>query len=268
MKKRLIFTLLFEDGFFVLSRNFRTQRIGDLNWLRNNYDFSRVSFFIDELVVLNVSRKENSIDAFSEVLRQVSEGCFAPIVAGGGIRTEGDADRLFRSGADKISMNSALLSNSRLIGKIASHWGRQATVASLDVRRVDNSFDFYTNHGQRKHPLDAVRLLIENDEVGEIYLNSIDRDGTGQGMSLELVDFFSEINSRRIPLILAGGAGHSNHLISGLQHPDVSGVATANLLNFVGNGLSDARNQILQSEIDLAKWTVPAETSYLSRDAR
>ena len=89
-------------------------------------------------------------------------------------------------------------------------------------------------------------------QVGEIYLNSINRDGTGQGYWIEALNQFPE--SCRLPVIMAGGAGNQNHLLQGVQHPNIDAAATANLFNFVGNGLPMARQYLLSQSANLAKW--------------
>lgn len=257
MKKRLIFTLLYEDGYFVLSRNFRTQQIGDVYWLERNYDFSRVAFFIDELIVLNVSRDFQDQQGFRNALEHVAKGCFAPISAGGGIRTIEDAEHLFSSGADKIVLNSALYENPELVREITTRWGRQATVGSLDARKSQESYAFFSHGGRVGQPSSAVRKVFKERLVGEIYLNSIDRDGTGQGLDLDLVNFLQSLNSPNTPLIVAGGAGRPEHLLFALNHPGVNAVATANLLNFVGDGLRRARKLVAESGIPMASWELP-----------
>ena len=115
LKKRIIFTLLYDDGYFVLSRNFRLQRVGNLEWLKKNYNFSHIAFFIDELIVLDVSRNNRSIDKFSSMLKKLSCECLVPIAAGGGIRSLDDGKKLLRSGADKLVINTALFRNINLI---------------------------------------------------------------------------------------------------------------------------------------------------------
>lgn len=92
-KKRLIFTLHYNSGFFCLSRNFRLQKAGDLNWLNKNYNFPKIAFSIDELVVLDVNRENRSPEFFQEVLRELAKEIFVPIAAGGGIRTFQDAKK-------------------------------------------------------------------------------------------------------------------------------------------------------------------------------
>ena len=87
LKKRVLFTLLYDQGNFMLSRNFRLQRVGNLNWLKKNYDFSKISFFIDELIVLNVSRNNRDNTKFAEDLKLIATDIFVPIAAGGGINS-------------------------------------------------------------------------------------------------------------------------------------------------------------------------------------
>jgi cyclase len=106
LKKRIIFTLLYDSGNFMLSRNFRLQQVGNLTWLQRNYNFSHIAFFIDELIILDVSRGERNTDNFCETLKKLTSDCFVPIAAGGGVRSIDYARRLLRSGADKIVINT------------------------------------------------------------------------------------------------------------------------------------------------------------------
>src|SRR4051812_5829885 len=105
-RKRIIFTLLHDNGNFMLSRNFRLQRVGNATWLEKNYNFAEIAFAIDELIVLDVSRGTRDFSAFCSCLARVTKGCFAPIAAGGGVRDVQQAKELLRSGADKIVVNS------------------------------------------------------------------------------------------------------------------------------------------------------------------
>ena len=88
--------------------------------------------------------------------------------------------------------------------------------------------------------------------VGELYPNSIDNDGTGHGYKLCVLEGLEKVV--HVPIIMAGGAGNYNHLLEGILHPEVDGVATANLFNFVGNGLPGARDRMLQADAPLARW--------------
>ena len=252
MKKRLIFTLLYEKGNFVLSRNFRTQKIGDIGWLASHYNFGRVALHIDELVVINVSRDRNYELHFRETLAELSRGVFVPVTAGGGIASVEDADSLFRSGADKIIVNRALHHDPSLLSRLAIKYGKQAIVGSLDISRERGELRALSDKASF---VETARTFVEvpgHNQIGEIYLNSIDRDGTGQGMDVSLVEFMG--TPIQIPVILAGGAGKPAHLAEAIGAAGVNAVATANLLNFVGEGLSKTRTIIREYGVDLARW--------------
>ncbi len=235
----------------MLSRNFRLQKIGDLKWLETNYGFSEVGYSIDELIVLDVSRTTRNRQAFCETLKALTFDCFAPIAAGGGVNSVKEAYDLLRSGADKVVVNTALHTNPDLISKLASEFGRQCIVASLDCKYLDNTYRLVTNNGSETIDLELPQFLAEISSlpVGEIYLNSVDRDGTGNGYDFKLLDCLPK--SIEVPVILAGGVGNSKHLARGLSDHRVDAVATANLLNFMGNGLALARAELIENNFDL-----------------
>ena len=187
VKKRIIFTLLYDNGWFMLSRNFRLQKVGDLAWLQTHYNFSRISFSIDELIVLDVSRTERSPAAFCDALKALTQGCFVPIAAGGGIRSIEAAHRLLRSGADKIVLNTALFENETLIADLSSEFGQQCIVAALDIKRAPNGdFQTWVESGTvcLEGSASSRAFKVACGPIGEIYLNSMDRDGTGRGLPI------------------------------------------------------------------------------------
>ena len=255
LKKRIIFTLLYDSGSFMLSRNFRLQKVGTIDWLQKNYDFSQVAFYIDELIVLDVSRSGRDIERFTNALKILAKGCFAPIAAGGGVRTLSDARQMLRSGADKIVVNSALFDDPQFVSTLAQELGRQCVVGAIDIKQsVDAHYHVYINNGfcQRHEPVTDLLEQLPEKSVGELYLNSINRDGTGQGFDAGLLELIP--HKLNLPTILAGGAGHSQHLIDALLDERVDAVATANLFNFVGDGLKKARESICSQDVDLAIW--------------
>jgi cyclase len=264
LKKRIIFTLLHDNGYFMLSRNFRLQKVGDLSWLQRYYNFSHISFHIDELIVLDVSRQARDLPRFCETLQELSRGCFAPIAAGGGVSSVLDARTLLQSGADKVVVNSALFTSPSLVRELVEAFGQQCVVGSVDLKRNnDGLYKVYVENGRRELQGSAKDLLapLSFGLIGEIYLNSIDRDGTGQGYDFELLSVLQRDWSA--PVILAGGVGNSEHLKAGLEDSRVDAVATAHLFNFVGDGLAKARSNIVDSGVPLASWP-PVECLGLS----
>ena len=253
----MIFTLLYNQGAFMLSRNFRLQKVGDLHWLQKNYNFSQVAFSIDELIVLDVSRGGRDLNRFCDHLKSLSEGCFVPIAAGGGVRSVADARKLLRSGADKVVVNTLLFDNEALIRELAEEFGQQCIVASIDIK-YDNEFGYrvWVKNGER--PLEgSIGERFENFlelPVGEVYVNSIDRDGTGQGYDFQILDVIQ--SAIPIPVIIAGGAGQYHHLAEGLKDDRIDAVATAHLFNFVGNGLAKARFGLQEQGFSLGEWDI------------
>lgn len=254
LKKRVIFTLLYDGGSFMLSRNFRLQKVGNLLWLKKNYDFSRIAFSIDELIVLDVSRSERDDEAFRGHVKALTEEGFVPITAGGGIRSVEQARGLLRSGADKIVVNSLPATDPALVPVLASEFGRQCIVASVDARSSADGYEAWTENGGRRidRPLSEWLRTVVDLPVGELYLNSMDRDGTGQGYDFALLDHLPR--PMPIPLILAGGAGKHQHLADGLSDRRVDAVATAHLFNFVGDGLELARAGLIAGGHHLPVW--------------
>ena len=255
LKKRLIFTLLFDGIGFVLSRNFRLQRVGDLSWLQMNYNFENTARSIDELIVLNVARGKFDPKNFLDALKSLSKGCFVPISAGGGICSIGDAGALLKSGADKVVINTMLVANYEIVQQIANKYGKQCIVASIDVKRgADGQFAQHIDSGNTELS-DDPRLILErlqDGPIGEIYLNSMDRDGTGQGYDMGTLELLPTNCTK--PVILAGGVGNSNHLDLGLRDNRVDAVATAHLFNFVGNGLESSRKNLVSNGHRFPTW--------------
>ena len=254
LKKRLMFALLYDDGYFMLSRNFKLQRVGDHQWLAKNYVFSKIAFSIDELVIIDVSRGQRNLDIFCKSIRDVTEECFVPITAGGGIRSIEEAQHILRSGADKIIINTLLYENPKEVTRIASKFGNQSIVASIDLKRDENDYRVMIENGQKRIEKNASDWInrVSKMPVGEIYLNSIDQDGTAQGLDLSILELLEK--EFPVPLILTGGAGHHNHILEAITDLRVDTVSTAHLFNFVGDGLSKCREGLIEMGMDLAKW--------------
>ncbi len=255
LRKRIIFTLIYSDRSFNQSRNFRLQKVGDINWLEKNYKFKDIAFSLDEIVVINASKEKKENLLFASYLKKIVSCVFIPITAGGGIKSIEDAQLLFNNGADKLILNSLLYKRPDIVKNIIKKYGSQSIVASIDYEKIDGICKVLINNGTQKIDMTLEKYLhyVENLGVGEIYLNSIDRDGTGFGYDFETIDQIAgKLNK---PLIIAGGAGNENHLMEGLRRQKVDAVATANLFNFVGNGLIKAREKILNKNINLADWS-------------
>lgn len=254
LKKRLIFTLLHANGEYMLSRNFRLQAVGDLQWLKENYDFDAIAQSVDELVVLDVSRDGRDIAVFADTLRELVSNYFLPIAAGGGVNSLDDGFKLLGAGADKLVVNTALVENQEGVRELAATFGNQCVVASIDCRRMDGEYRVFTHNGQQDTGLsvnEIARRAVDSG-AGEIYLTSMDQDGTGFGYDTQLVASLDD--TIQVPIILSGGVGRYKHFCEGLVLDKVTGASTANIYNFIVGGLSKARAHIAAEGISMAKW--------------
>jgi cyclase len=258
LKNRLIYTLIYNNGSYMLSRNFRIQTVGDLDWLKEYYNFNAIAFSIDELVVLNVERKQKNIGKFSENLIQLSKNCFIPISAGGGIRSLDDAYKLLNSGVDKLVVNTPIIEKPDLVAELARTFGSQCIIASIDCKKEQNGYDVYIQDGSKNSGLKMEDVLQKAERlgVGEIYLTSMERDGTGQGLDMELIERAGHLTT--LPIIASGGVGKYEHFIECMKKGYA--VATANIYNFIVDGLIKARQTIQKQGIELAAWDYNLES--------
>ena len=140
IKKRIIFALLYQDGYFYLSRNFKLQKVGNLKWLINNFGFGKTSNHIDELICLLVKKIQlKKIKKLSRYKR-VEEKIFIPVTLGGGIRNLKDISNYFENGADKILLNTALYEEN-LSKEIAQIYGEQSISLMIDYQSNENNID-------------------------------------------------------------------------------------------------------------------------------
>jgi imidazole glycerol-phosphate synthase subunit HisF len=255
LKKRLIFTLLVNAGKFQLSRNFKLQSVGDFAWIRANYEFDAIAFSIDELVVLDVTRGQRDSAAFAALLQDIARYCFMPIAAGGGVRSVDDARRLLNSGADKVVVNTPIFRQPALIEELSARFGAQCVIGSVDYKRVGtDEAVVFTENGADPVDLSLVSAVERAEALGagELYLTSMTRDGTGQGLDVTYVSHIARHTT--LPVIISGGAGNFIQLSEAISDPAISAVSTANLFNFMGDNLREARSEIIASGTPLATW--------------
>lgn len=254
-KKRVIFTLLYSDGCFFLSRNFRLQKGGNVTWLLKNFKFSELSRSIDELIILDVTRGAKDRQKFVADVSEVIKACFIPVALGGTIDRFEDAALFIQSGADKLVFNSAYATAPDVVREVIYTYGQQCVVGCIDVKANEaGGYDAFVLNGRENVGSAFPQWVHQMQEVGfgELMIQSIDLDGTGFGLDLALPDQLPAGFDK--PLIMCGGSGKSDHLFAGLAHAKVDAVATANLFNFIGDGLAKARLALFEGGLDLARW--------------
>src|SRR5499427_1743997 len=174
LAKRIIACLDVRDGQVVKGVNFEGLRsAGDPAELARRYNREG----IDELVILDITATIEQRRALADTIRAVARELFIPLAVGGGIRTEADAAAAVEAGADKVSLNTAALSNPSLITTLAERYGSQAVVVAIDAKRSGNGFAVYVRSGSTPGNRDAIDWAKEAEDrgAGEILLTSIDR---------------------------------------------------------------------------------------------
>lgn len=187
----------------------------------------------DELVLLDITASPEKRELMSETVRRVASGLNIPFTVGGGIRSVDDARAALRSGADKISVNTAAVENPDLIRQLASTFGTQCVVVAIDAkRRTDNNgFEVYTYGARKATGMDALVWAKEVEALGagELLITSIDRDGTEKGYDIaQLSSIAKEV---RIPIIASGGCGSLDHFSEVFKKANVDAALAASVFH-------------------------------------
>jgi len=262
VKKRLIAVLILRDGQVVQSVRFKHTNVIHYDAVHAMEAFNK--WAVDEIVILNVTRDEESRVKFSEVVERISRQCFVPLSAGGWITDEDYAQTLLRSGADKLVVNTVLHSKPELVTTLSRRYGRQCIVASIDVRKDEA--------GQTRVVIDRGRTFIDADPVGwarraveigagEVLLNSVDHDGARRGYDLQTLG--EVCRSVDVPVIAFGGVFTWPHLVEGIE-AGATAVAVANLFHYTEQSTRKAKTYLARAGVMVrseGRELVPGNTS-------
>ena len=255
LKVRVIPTMLWKNLGLVKGMKFNSwRRVGSVHPAVKVYNARDV----DELMLLDITATAEGNAPDHESVREYAEECSVPFTVGGGIINTQQVLELLHAGADKVSINTAAYENISLIGGVASLFGSQCVVASIDARLMeDGSHICFSHAGTRNTGKSAVEWAktLESAGAGEILLTSIDRDGTMQGYDLALVEQVA--NAVRIPVIAAGGAGSYQHMIDVVQQVGASAVAAASIFHFTEQTPAEAKIAMSNAGILVRKPYVP-----------
>ncbi len=232
LKKRIIPVQLLIDGRLVKTTQFGDYRdVGDP--IKSSAVYS--SQQADELVFLNINRHHRTVKPLAELIEKVSMECFMPLAVGGGIGTFEDAAYLIKNGADKVVLNSSVYKDLGIISGVADRFGSQACVVSIDAMwdLRQQRYILYSNCG--RHKCDEIELQehVQNcveRGCGEIFIQSIDRDGTMTGYDTTLINQVMEV--AKVPVIAGGGSGNYEQMRQAFDETDVSALACGSIFNF------------------------------------
>ena len=226
---RVIPCLDVDEGRVVKGVRFRSLRdAGDPVELADFYNREGA----DEIVFLDIGATPASRKTMAEVVSRVSEKVFVPLTVGGGITGVKDMRALLSAGADKVAVCSAALKDPEILSRGAEMFGSQCMVLSIDAKKHGSSWQAYSGGGRFNTRRDVLEWALEGEArgAGEILLNSIDQDGTGEGYDLKLTRKVSENAS--IPVIASGGAGNPEQISSAVTQGKADAVLLASLLHY------------------------------------
>jgi len=243
LRKRYIITLTFNDGVLFRTKGF----VPDYRYTANFVD----AWSIDEIVLLDITRPgEGRKESLYEAVQEFARRSFVPLAVGGGVRTIEDVRTLLSLGADKVVVNTQALREPDFIGQIAGLYGSQCAVVSIDaLRHDDGSYEVMAEYGQKPTGLDpaAWARTAQQKGAGEIFLTSVDRDGSLEGYDNELNAQVAE--AVQIPVIVSGGAGKWQDLVDGFQIGHASAVSTSCIYHFTESSIRSAKNYLKNQRI-------------------
>ena len=205
LKTRVIPSLLIKNEGLVKTVKFSNPKyVGDpINAIKIFNDKE-----VDELIILDISSSKENREPNFKLINQISSECFMPLSYGGGIKNFDQAKKLFEIGIEKISLQTAAFNNFNIIEDIASKFGNQSVVISIDIKKNWlGKYELYCASNGKRIKKDWKQYLqdVVSAGAGEILLNSVDNDGTMNGMDLDLINIATSLVS--VPIIVAGGVG-------------------------------------------------------------
>lgn len=229
LKKRIAATLIIKNGIVVQSLGFKKYLpVGSPSIAAEALN----RWGVDEIILLDIDAASQGRKPDFDLVTAISKKIFVPLTVGGGIQDLDDIRRLVHDGADKISINQAALARPEIIKEAAAVFGNQCVVVSLDVKAKNGHYEVYAAGGKNPTGLDPLSWAKRAEDLGagEIFVNSIDRDGSKKGFDLKLIKTLTDVLS--IPVIAGGGAGQPQHFLEVFNDSHAAAAAVGNFFHF------------------------------------
>jgi cyclase len=246
LSRRIIPCLDVKDGRVVKGTNFVNLRdAGSAVELSERY----YNEGADELVFLDITASAEKRKTLVSLVKDVAKVIRIPFTVGGGISEISDIDALLKAGADKVSLNTSIVKNPKLISEAAKKFGSQAVIAAIDVKRAGGIFKVFIKGGREETELDGLEWCKKVCDLGagEILLTSMDRDGTKDGYDIELLSKVT--SSVTIPVIASGGAGTKEHFLAAFRDANVDACLAASLFHYQELAILDLKNYLKENGI-------------------
>jgi len=205
---------------------------------------------VDELIYMDTVASLYGRNSLIEIIKHTACDIFVPLTVGGGIRSVDDVRNILRAGADKVAINTAAVKRPELIAEVSNNFGCQCMVLSIEAKRDGRGgWEVFTDNGREHTGMGVVEWVKRGEELGagEIFLTSVDQEGTRKGFDVELVKIVS--NTASVPVIASGGMGEIAHLLEVIRKGNVDAVAMADILHYKRRTLYEIRNAVLAEGI-------------------
>lgn len=199
----------------------------------NEYAIEYYKQGVDEIIYMDIVASLYNRNGLLDVVKETTKSVFVPITVGGGIRTLEDVEAALKAGADKVAVNTAAIKRPKLISEIASRFGSQCMVLSIEaIQSGEGTWESFYDNGREKTGLDVVAWAKQGVELGagEIMVTSIDQEGTGKGFDIALTKAVA--TSVNVPVIASGGMGDVHHLVDVVTRGAADAVAMAHVLHY------------------------------------
>jgi len=204
---------------------------------------------IDEIYYEDIVASLYGRNSLSQVIEEATKNVFVPITVGGGIRSVEDVEKVLKSGADKVAINTQAIKTPSLISDVSNRFGNQCMVLSVQAKRQSRGWEAYYDNGRERSGLDVLEWVKKGQDLGagEIVLTSVDNEGTAKGFDLELI---SEVTTQLdIPVIASGGAGSLEHVRAAVKDASADAVAVAHILHYEKYSVGQIRRYCLDQDI-------------------